>query len=407
MLFKVLQVLELANVIKIVVLFYIIQIPALLCIGRVILSVSVGINITSSTLYLQEISPTNIRGFISSFQEFALCISSLTGLIMGLPSVLGCNSCLLRLILFGFIGTAPRLILLFCPESPKYLLLKINDYDSAYKSVRFYHGQGADIESVLGVLMKEGNLDEQQHITDQGEQKKESKITRMWKEKHVRKAIIMGTVVFLAVEASGIIPIYEFSTYIMEDTGLKLKLAEYGTVLMSICNTVFTIVSMVIVERFGRRRLLLVGLVGLLLCIVAFMGFDIIHEQLNVTWTGYGTMACFILHSIIYSMGPGPICWYITSELVPQHLRSSAQAFTQFCNQVADLFISLVFFPAFTAIGPYSILLICIIPLTLCIGYIYFGLPETKNREIADIVLELQSKERNQQSNNYIHLEKF
>lgn len=375
--------------------------PTLLGIGRFVLSVGVGISCNAVTLFLQETSPTHIRGFVSSFQELAACISCVVGMVLGLPVLLGGPDRLPYLIAVGIFGACPRLVLIACPDSPKYLLLRNHDLKKASASIEFYHGQDADVDSVLTELDKEGKLEsEDDRFDENGDKKKVSKLKRLWSDKHIRKAIIIGIVVFLAVEATGIVPVYEYSTYILENAGLSQTLSEFGTLLMAICNTISTVFSILVVERFGRRKLLLVGLLGIIGCLSSLTLFEILYKSCGVTWAGYGSMVSVICHAVIFSIGPGPISWFVTSELVPQHVRSSVQAFTQLWNMVANLCVSFIFFPLFTAIGAYSFIILCIVPTVACSLYLYFELPETKNREITDIVNQLKQQQQKKKETN-------
>lgn len=224
---------------------------------------------------------------------------------------------------------------------------------------------------------------------------KGSKIRKLWTDKHVRKAMVLGVMVYLAIEAIGIIPVYEYSTYILEDAGTKPALAEMGTLIMAVCNTVSTFLSLLIIGRFGRRTLFLGGLLGIITRLSSFTVFDILYQQLKFPWAGYGAMVSVVMHAVIFSLGPGPISWFVTSELVPQHMRFTVQAFTQLWNMSANLTVSFIFFPAISAI---AFIFLCIVPTILCTLYLYFELPETKSREVADIVMELKLEQQNEEN---------
>lgn len=92
--------------------------------GRINTAIGVGISCSAVTLFLQEVNPTNVRGFISGFQEFATCISCVAGMVMGLPVCLAGTNGLLYLVASGLVGTGLRPVLLIYPDTPKFLLLR-------------------------------------------------------------------------------------------------------------------------------------------------------------------------------------------------------------------------------------------------------------------------------------------
>lgn len=315
-------------------------------------------------------------------------------MVLGLPSVLGSVELLPYLMAVCAIPGFLKLILILCPETPKYLLLKRNKIDDARHAIAYYHGRHADIESVLAEIRKEGELDNEKIVSDDGSESnvKSWKLIQIIKTPHLRKALILGSVTFAALNSTGLVPITEFSTYLLQDLNVQLQLALLVGILIGVCFTLTSILSLLLVEISGRKNLLMIGFVSIVILLILLMVCYLVGP--DVQWTGYLACVVIICHVGLFGIGPGTIPWYITAELVPSSVRSTAQSFTQVVNVLFNFAFSFAFLPLFAVWGPYSILALFIIPTIILVVYLYFELPETKNREIADIVADLKKKSK-------------
>ena len=92
-----------------------------------------------------------------------------------------------------------------------------------------------------------------------------------------------------------------------------------------------------------------------------------------------------------FSVGPGTIPIFLTAELVPQHCRSLATSISFFSQTVVGLVVTFLALPLNKAIGGYAFYILFTIPSCLCTIYLYRNMPETKNKEIAQIVAEMKN----------------
>lgn len=97
-----------------------------------------------------------------------------------------------------------------------------------------------------------------------------------------------------------------------------------------------------------------------------------------------------MLHA--FSFATGPIAWFITSELVPTQYRSKCQSFALCINQIAAFGLTLLVLPLYDAIDSFALLVLFVIPITLCLIVLFKWLPETKGRDIQAIVDDLRAK---------------
>lgn len=371
------------------------QEPALLAVGRLIGGIGSGVGAGAVTLYIQEISPTNVRGLLSSFQAISNNLTTLLGMILGLPTVLGSVALLPYLMGIGILPGFLKLFLLLCPETPKYLLLKKDKVDDARNAVMFYHGPEVNVEVVLAEIRKEGELDNEKLEFDNGTDTKAEeswKLIQIMKTPHLRKGLLLGSVAFAGLASTGVIPLMEYSTFLLLSLDVQNNVALLVGILMGACFVLTSIVSLALVEISGRKKLLMIGFIANMFMLILLMVCFMVNTPSG--WPGY--LACVVIVSnvALFGVGPGTIPWYLTSELLPSSVRSTAQCFTLVVFVLFNFGLSFAFLPLFAVWGGYSFLALFIIPTIIFAVYLYIELPETKNREISDVVSELKNKSK-------------
>ncbi|KIH66180.1 hypothetical protein ANCDUO_03491 [Ancylostoma duodenale] len=106
----------------------------------------------------------------------------------------------------------------------------------------------------------------------------------------------------------------------------------------------------------------------------------------------YGCLVLLVAYAFVYGSGVGPISWFISSELVPQKYRSITQSTCYSLNTIIVVILTFSILPLYSVVGTYAFLILYTIPSTISIFILYFYLPETKGREIHEIVAELRGK---------------
>lgn len=152
-----------------------------------------------------------------------------------------------------------------------------------------------------------------------------------------------------------------------------------------------TVFGTAVVDRFGRRPLLLIAFGFSIVFNIVFL---IIFEVQDVHGgpfpaSKYIYIIAAMLFTVGIAIGLNPIMWFIASEMVPQSARSVSCAFSMFTLYLGYIVSELVFFPLEGAIRAFSFLLF-IIPLVILTVFFYFKLPETKNTPIDEVLYQLQ-----------------
>ncbi|KAE9418406.1 hypothetical protein Angca_009616, partial [Angiostrongylus cantonensis] len=355
--------------------------PELLITGRFVTSMCEAITYQSCILYLQESSPTHQRGSMTFLSEISYSLMCLVGMLLGTRQLLSDNLVALMAFPIPFC-TFFFIALFFLPETPKFLLIARSNRVEAERSLRFYHGSGSDVNEVMKEMVKEAE-DEMERVAASCGSVKE-----IFTEPHLRRAALLSisalqnTVAFWSMLLS--------STYFLEEIGLHQAAASWCSTAMALGYTVGTVAGLIWIERLGRRTILL----SFTIADNVLLALYVVCAELGpiVKSFKYGCLGLLISYAFVYGSGVGPISWFISSELVPQKYRSLMQSITYAVNTVIVVALSFSILPLYGIVGSYAFLILYTVPSTGAIVILYKYLPETRGREIHEIVAELQGK---------------
>ncbi|XP_077436500.1 solute carrier family 2, facilitated glucose transporter member 1-like isoform X1 [Vanacampus margaritifer] len=343
----------------------------LLIIGRFVVGLYSGLSTGFVPMYVEEISPTSLRGAMGTLHQLGVVIGILLAQILGIESIMGNDSLWPVLLGFTLLPAIVQSVLLpFCPESPRYLLINCNEESKA--------------NNVLVKLRGTDNVNE-----DMTEMKEESR--QMMAEKKVtileilrspvyRQPILVAVMLQLSQQLSGINAVFYYSTGIFAKAGVSQPV--YATIGAGIVNTAFTVVSLFVVERVGRRPLHLTGLMGMAISAVALTLAMALLDQYS--WMSYVSIVAILSFVAFFEIGPGPIPWFIVAELFSQGPRPAAFAVAGFSNWSANFAVGMSFPYIEQLCGPYVFIIFTVFLLGFFI-FTYFKVPETKGRTFDEI----------------------
>ncbi|RCN26791.1 hypothetical protein ANCCAN_27482, partial [Ancylostoma caninum] len=299
---------------------------------------SSGISFGALILFLQEATPTEYRGMTSFLSENTFIATTVMGIGFGMDAVFGKN-----LPVLTGISIIPAVIsiILVIPlrETPKFLLLNRNDRKAAAESLKFYRGDLIDADAVLDEMLLEVD----------NETCSETSILRsvvtVLREPHLRTPFFIGCLSLQVVV--GIWSIIYLSTDMLE-VHFPEGVAQLASLIFIVANFMAGMAGMFIIERFGRRTLVLWLGVFNTISLALFVAFDqlaYIYDPLK-----WGSIVALILFGVTYGIGLGPIAFFITSELVAQQHRSLVQSMVFAVNTVANFTFSFATLPAYNEI---------------------------------------------------------
>ncbi|XP_044273912.1 solute carrier family 2, facilitated glucose transporter member 3-like [Varanus komodoensis] len=343
----------------------------MLIIGRFIIGVFCGLCTGFVPMYISEVSPTALRGAFGTLNQLGIVVGILVAQIFGLDVIMGSEKLWPLLLGFTIIPAILQCAALpFCPESPRFLLINQMKEESAH----------AVLQKLRGTQDVSRDIQEMKDESAKMFQEKKVTIPELFRSPSYRQAIIIAIVLQLSQQLSGINAVFYYSTGIFREAGVGQPV--YATIGAGVVNTIFTVVSLFLVERAGRRTLHLIGLGGMAAC-AALMTMAALLKA-TVTWMSYISVITTFAFVALFEIGPGPIPWFIVSELFSQGPRPAAVAVAG-CSNWSSNFLVAMLFPYAANAFPKYVFLVFLGFLIFFFIFTYFKVPETKGRTFEDI----------------------
>ncbi|CAM9846789.1 unnamed protein product [Lampetra planeri] len=350
----------------------------LLIVGRFIIGIHCGLLSGFVPMYVGEISPTSLRGAMGTLHQLSLVIGILVAQVLGLESLLGtAQQWPLLLGLTVVPAVVQAVALFFCPKSPRFLLINKQKENEARDALVKLRGT-TDVNDDMREMREEHR---------RMEQVPKVAIPDLFRSIDYRQAIIVAVMLQLSQQLSGINAIFYYSTGIFKNAGVSQPV--YATIGAGIVNVAFTVVSLFLVERAGRRSLHLVGLAGMAACSIA-MTLSLVL-QASASWMNYVSIVAIFGFVAFFEIGPGPIPWFIVSELFSQGPRPAAVAVAGFSNWTSNFLVAMCFPYVQELLGSYVFVVFTCF-LVFFFVFTYFKVPETKGRTFDDIASGFRDK---------------
>ncbi|XP_057503312.1 LOW QUALITY PROTEIN: putative polyol transporter 1 [Actinidia eriantha] len=323
-----------------------------LMVGRFVAGIGVGYALMIAPVYTAELSPASTRGFLTSFPEVFINAGILLGYVSNyafskLPLHLGWR------VMLG-IGAVPSVFLavgvLAMPESPRWLVLqgrlgdakKVLDKTSDSKEEALL--RLADIKEAAGIPPECND--------DVVAVSKRSHGEGVWRDlilhptPTVRHILIAGVGIHFFQQTSGIDAVVLYSPKIFEKAGITSESHKLlATVAVGFVKTMFILVATFLLDRIGRRPLLLTSVGGMILSLASLgMALTIIdHSDTKLIWAIALAIASVLAYVATFSIGMGPITWVYSSEIFPLRLRAQGTSIGVAVNRVMSGTISMTF----------------------------------------------------------------
>ena len=333
---------------------------------RILLGVAYGIFSTLPPIYLSEITPAAVRGrFVTLYQLQMVIGSMLSFVVMYYLERLGAESWRYMLATLSVPSFLLFIGLFFIPESPRWLIRNQKSNQAKALLVRLDGNDFAETEL--------------SSISESFKSLHREKISDLLSPK-LRKVALFGILLAIFQQLTGISAIFNFAPIIFQQTGSSLSSSFSQTLLVGVVNFVLTIAGMMLVDRWGRRPLMIWGLLLIILSLsgISFLFFT---DQFK------GTLALlFILLFIAsFAISAGPVMWVLLSEIFPQQIKGIGTSLATFSMWI---FVGVTSF-AFPVIlnrwgGGTTFAIFAVISL-LHLIFIKRYIPETKGKSLEEI----------------------
>ena len=200
--------------------------------------------------------------------------------------------------------------------------------------------------------------------------------------------LIVGVGLAMLQQFSGINTIIYYAPTIINNTGFGASASILATVGIGVVNVLFTLVAIWLIDKVGRKKLLLAGLTGMTLgTIILGLGFLLPSLSGIVSWI---TLAAMLLYIASFAASFGPIVWVMLPEIFPLQVRGTGVGVSSLSNWVANFIVALSCPILIAALGQTPVFwglgVICI----LSMAFVYFVVPETMGRSLEEIVEDLR-----------------
>ena len=282
--------------------------------------------------------------------------------------------------MFG-VAVIPAVILgvgmFFLPESPRWLVK--NGKLTKARLVLARSRVESEVETEMQQMEELERLEREQPQTGYKE------LLTPW----IRPALIIGVGLAVFQQITGINTVIYYAPTILEIVGFSAAGAIAATALgVGVVNVGFTILAVRIIDRVGRRPLLIIGLIGMTISL-ALLGLVF---SLESTSTAAGLLAtiCLALYIASFAISLGPVFWLMISEIYPLSIRGSAMSVAAICNWGSNFIVALLL-PVLLAArgGAGAFWLFAVIGVVAWL-FVFFMVPETKGRSLEEIEADLR-----------------
>jgi MFS family permease len=202
----------------------------------------------------------------------------------------------------------------------------------------------------------------------------------------LRRLMIVGLALAIGQQFIGVNTVVYYSATILHYTGLSASSSVLQAISVGITNVVFTIVAIVLLDRIGRKPLLLVGTAGAILSLV---GLGLWFQIPGLKHEGVVALIFLLTFMASFAVGLGPVFWLMISEIYPVGVRSRAMAVATVANWVANFLVSYFFLQLVDVIGQSGTFYLYAGLGLAALAYFTVRVPETKDRSLEEIQRDL------------------
>lgn len=199
----------------------------------------------------------------------------------------------------------------------------------------------------------------------------------------LRSPLIIGVVMQLSQQLSGINAVFYYSTLLFISSGLTEESAKFATIGIGAIMVGMTLVSIPLMDRTGRRTLHLYGLGGMFIFSIFITISFLIKEMID--WMSYLSVVSVLSFVVFFAVGPGSIPWMITAELFSQGPRPAAMSIAVLVNWTANFLVGIGFPTMKNSLENYTFLPFSVF-LAIFWIFTYKKVPETKNKTFEEIL---------------------
>ena len=341
--------------------------PITFAVFRFLGGLGVGASTIAAPAFVSEIAPANQRGKLVSLYQFNI--------------VLGILIAFLSNYLLRDTGQEPWrwmvgveaipaffyfIFVLMIPRSPRWLVSK-GRFDEAEKVLAIIN-PGIDVKEKVREI----------RILDEQEETGENIFMKKY-----RFPLMLAFLIAFFNQMSGINAFLYYAPRIFESAGLGESTALLSSIGIGVVNLIFTLLGVFLIDKLGRKTLMLYGSIGYI------FSLSLVAAAFFLNWGGLWVPIFLFLFIASHAIGQGAVIWVFISEIFPNRLRASGQAFGSSTHWVLAAIIPSSIPYLFTNIGPGYVFAFFAFMMVLQLIFVLFMMPETKGKTLEELSAEL------------------
>ena len=339
---------------------------------RFILGSGIGIASVIVPLYLAEMAPARDRGVVTSLNQYMIIVGTALSAALGYAFAFAGSWRGMLLV-----GVLPAIVLMVgmvvMPDTPRSLVRRGQD-DNARAVLLGLRGDAAEAERELA------------EITAVERQQRDTRTIALLSAPWVRRLLLLGALLAIFQQITGINAIVYYAPTILTSFGVSETTALLFGFLNGLVNigTIALVVRSKVVDRRGRKPVLLAGLVGMSASLFA-VGAAVLLLPVNSTMLFVIAAAAFVVFTNTFSATWGPVLWVMLAEIFPLAIRGAAMAIATVFNWLSAFVIALTF-PSFVALaGIGSAFILFAVVGVMVFPVVWWLVPETKERSLESL----------------------
>jgi sugar porter (SP) family MFS transporter len=333
--------------------------------ARLFGGLAVGAASVLSPMYVAEVAPPKNRGMLVAVYQLAIVLGILCSFTInyGLHNV---DNNWRWMFATGVIPSVLFFVgLFFIPESPRWLYKAGRKEESLTVLTRIGGESLAKVEILEIAESLKGN-----HTS--------VSIGELFKPS-ARKVMIIGFLLAVLVQVSGINTIVDYAPKILLAAGVEISNALLQTSFVGLINFIFTFVAILFIDKVGRRTLYLIGSMGMVITLV------MLAISFYFKMEGIFTLICILSFIAFFASCIGPVFWTLVSEIFPTRIRGKAVAFASFTQWIFNFLVVLLFPHFLASVGGAKTFLFLALMSLLQWLFTYLYVPETKGKSLEEI----------------------
>lgn len=348
--------------------------PITFAIFRFLGGLGVGASTIAAPTYVSEIAPPKDRGRLVSLYQFNIVLGILIAYLSNyLLRATGAQPWRWMVGVEAIPAFIYIIFVVFIPKSPRWLISKSRTEEAA-KILEDINPE-ADLEKRMLEIKKQS----ENQITGEN----------IFMKKY-RFPLILAFLVAFFNQLSGINAFLYYAPRIFESAGLEANTALLSSIGIGVVNLLFTLLGVFLIDRVGRKKLMFVGSIGYIISL------SLVAAAFFLNWGGLWVPIFLFLFIAAHAIGQGSVIWVFISEIFPNHLRASGQAFGSSTHWVLAAIVPSLVPVLFTTIGPGYVFAFFAFMMVLQLIFVIFMMPETKGKTLEELGEELSPSNNNQ-----------